>query len=267
MKKIWKRLTAVLCIIALLVGTILQVAPQLLARAADGNDEAREWWIYGANTDENGFVVVDTATNTKKAAITNAGINLPDGISEGNLALHVKMDIESDADSLAIMNDASKSETYIELCNEQADAKERNWILSNYGLQNGENDLLLPFTESGLSYGTDGKQAFEWDETINYFRFYTTAVFAEGASCKVTISEISIVYTNVGLEFGEDGNDTYLQLESALSENPSTIEASIKMDPVENSSTGWTLAESDEEVRTLNNTRFTVEDTFNIKLI
>lgn len=255
---------AVLCVIALLAGTVLELAPRIYADAAETRDAAREWWIYGDKREDTGLIVVDTATNTKKAAITNAGVKLPDGLSEGNLALHVKMNIESDADSLATMNDATKAETYIELCNEQADAKERNWKLSNYGLQIGENDLLLPFTESGLSYGTDGKQAFEWDKTINYFRFYTTAAFSESASCKVTISEISIVYTSAGLEFGEDGDDTYLQLESVLNENPSTIEASIKMNPVENSSTGWTLAESDKEVRTLNNTRFTVEDTFHI---
>ena len=267
MKKIRKRILALLCVMALLLGVIVQGGLTSVANAAEEDkDYAREWKILDVNAGDSALTVVDTTTNTKKAAITNAGVNLPDDLSEGNLALHVKMNIEADADSLAIMNDASKTETYIELCNEQADAKERNWKLSDYGLQNGENDLLLSFAESGLSYGTDGKQAFAWDETINYFRFYTTAVFAENASCKVTISEINIVYTSVGLEFGEDGDDTYLQLENALCETPSTIEASIKMEPVENSSTGWTLAKSNEEVRTLNNTRFTVEDTYNINV-
>lgn len=267
LKNIFQRMLAVLCVLALLTGTVLGVAPHIQTKAATKDTRAREWWIYGNKATDAGLTVVDTATNTKKASITNARVDLPAGLSEGNLALYVKMNIESDAESLALMNDAERSETYIELCNEQADSKERNWKTANYGLQNGENELLLPFAESGLSYGTDGEQAFAWDETIRFFRFYTTAAFTEQAACKVVISEIKIVYTSVGLEFGKQGDDTYLQLKQPLSEKPSTMEASIQMSPVENSNTGWTLASSSEEdKKTLNSRRFVVEDTYRIRL-
>ena len=241
MKSLKKRVLAVVCVTAMLTGVIWQGGVNPVVSAAEESviDLSREWEIIGA--DDEALTVVDTSISKRNGTITNCNIQLPDDISEGNLALYVKLDVTSDDTALELLN--TYKNTYIELCNEKADSGERNWEISTQGgLKNGENELVLRFEESSFHHGTDGKTPFDYHETINFFRFYTGNAdnsFTTDMICKVEVTELRVVYTDAGLEFGQD--DTYLQLGNELSENPTTIEASIKKDVIEPKATEWTL--------------------------
>lgn len=231
-----------LCTLILLGGTILQTMPNQVANAAD-TTQLREWDII--TSEDSALTVVNTTAGSvvKAGSKSDCNINLPDDISEGNLALYVKLNVNADDTSLALLN--TYKNTYIELCNEKADQGERNWeIGSQYGLVSGENELVLRFDASSYHHGTDGMFPFDYQETINFFRFYTgnsDNSYTTDMNCKVEVTELRIVYTDAGLEFGQDGDDTYLQLSNTLSENPTTIEASIKKDVIEPEATEWTL--------------------------
>lgn len=245
MKGLKKRVLAALCVMTMLAGVIWQGGLQQVVNAAEesNTDFAREWEIIGA--DDTALTVVDTTAGSvvKAGSKSDCNINLPDDISEGNLALYVKLNITSDETALGLLN--TYKNTYIELCNEKADQGERNWEISSQGgLKNGENEFVLRFDDSSFHLGTNGMTPFDYRETINFFRFYTgnsNNSYTTDMSCKVEVTELRIVYTNAGLEFGQDGDDTYLQLSNTLSENPTTIEASIKKDVIEPEATEWTL--------------------------
>ena len=51
----------------------------------------------------------------KAGSKSDCNINLPDDISEGNLALYVKLNVAADEESLALLN--TNKNTYIELLN------------------------------------------------------------------------------------------------------------------------------------------------------
>ena len=144
MKGLKKRVLAALCVMTMLAGVIWQGGLQQVVNAAEEstNDFAREWEIIGA--DDGALTVVDTTAGSvvKAGSKSNCNINLPDDISEGNLALYVKLNVDADATSLALLN--TNKNTYIELCNKKADQGERNWeIGSQYGLKSGENELVI----------------------------------------------------------------------------------------------------------------------------
>lgn len=262
MKGLKKRVLSALCVVAMLTGVIWQGGLQQVANAAEesNTDFSREWEIIGA--DDEALTVVDTSASKRNGSITNCNIQLPEDISEGNLALYVKLNVEADASALELLN--QQKNTYIELCNVTNDAAERNWEIGfAYGLKTGENELVLRFDESSYHNGTGGKDPFDYRETINFFRFYTgNNNWSTENSCKVEVTELRVVYTDAGLEFGQD--DTYLQLSNTLSENPTTIEASIKKDVIEPEATEWTLAKS--QTKTLNNQRLVIENTYDITI-
>ena len=106
MKGLKKRVLAALCVITMLAGVIWQGGLQQVANAAEesNTDFAREWEIIGA--DDGALTVVDTTAGSvvKAGSKSNCNINLPDDISEGNLALYVKLNVNADATSLALLN-------------------------------------------------------------------------------------------------------------------------------------------------------------------
>lgn len=248
MKGLKKRVLAALCVMTMLAGVIWQGGLQQVANAAEESttDFAREWEIIGA--DDEALTVVDTSASKRNGSITNCNIQLPDDISEGNLALYVKLNVEADDNALELLN--QQRNTYIELCNVTNDTAERNWEIGfAYGLKTGENELVLRFDKSSYHNGVDGKDPFDYRETINFFRFYTgNNNWSTENSCKVEVTELRVVYTDAGLEFGQD--DTYLRLSNTLSENPTTIEASIKKDVIEPEATEWTLGNAGENTPT-----------------
>lgn len=256
-----------LCTLILLGGTILQAMPNQVANAAD-TTQLREWDII--TSEDSALTVVNTTAGSvvKAGSKSDCNINLPDDISEGNLALYVKLNVNADDTSLALLN--TYKNTYIELCNEKADQGERNWeIGSQYGLVRGENELVLRFDASSYHHGTDGMFPFDYQETINFFRFYTgnsANSYTTDMSCKVEVTELRIVYTNAGLKFGQGGDDTYLQLSNTLSENPTTIEASIKKDVIEPEATEWTLVNSQTITCTGEDARLNWGGAFNVTI-
>lgn len=271
MKKYLRRILAMLCVTIMLISGVLEMSSYPVAYATDTTDNInntnnvvdrnREWLIYGDNT-ETDLTAVDVRTGNRQTAVVknDFSVCLPaKGISEANLALYVKINVVADETSLLNL---SNKDTYIELCNgNQPDNYEIHWKFTaskSSALVNGsEQEILLPFAEAGHTNGTDGidTNIFSFEDAITYFRFYTTAFsgeeykdvasIPEDISCKITISEIRIVYTKAGLEFGMDDSKTYLQLSSPLTDIPKTIEASIKKDAVQNNScNSWTVAEA-----------------------
>lgn len=266
MKIMKKRILAMVCTLILLGGTILQVMPKQIVDAAD-KIQAREWDIIKST--DTPLTVINTTEGSivKAGSKSNCNINLPENISEGNLALYMKLNVDADESALELLNTAKN--TYVELCNEKSDERERNWeIGSQYGLSNGENELMLRFDASGYHHGTDGKMPFDYRETINFFRLYTgnsNNSYTTDMRCKVEVTELRVVYTDAGLDFGQNGDDTYLQLSDELSENPTTIEASIKKEAPETQVTEWTLI--DEQTITCTGGRLSWGGKFDVTIL
>lgn len=254
MKKMKSCLTW-LCVVSLVIGLFAGAGPIVKVKAADtaadesADEFVREWTVYEAADGEAGLIVSGTFTDRDGVTgyhtsnyIDDAGVELPDGLTESNLTLQVKLNVsaEDDADVDELVErlnlvgepaegEAKRGNAWFELCNELNDCGELSWNYTNFVA--GDNTISFAFKDAERTNHTpvngkvvqDGKTPFDWQETIDYFRFHQQIE----SGLKITISEIKIVYTDHGLVFGD--TDTHLKLENAMSETPSAVEATVKM--------------------------------------
>lgn len=200
MKKIWKRVLALLCAATLIVsGYAIGQAQTVRAEKGQCN--------YTVFSDANG---VNIATGKQ---IKDAKVVLPDTVRKENLALSIKIKVNNSED-IAIL----KENVRIELAQAKADENEIQWKGLNVTAGN-VNEVLLPFSEYQLYSGY-----LDLTKTIQWFRIYYSGAKPQG---EVLLYEVKLVDTSeAGMKFGE--TDTYLQLEDTLVKNPETIEASVK---------------------------------------
>ncbi len=237
-----------LCVISLIVGLFAQAGPiaNVVAAkqttSAESLDESvREWYVYGDDSEDTGLVVTNTTGDNRitSGSISDAGVNLPDGLTESNFNLQVKVTVEGDNTAITTLNNAS--DIQLELANELYDCAELSWPYRNFVA--GSQTLTFAFKDAAHTNNTavngkvvaDNKSPFDWQETINWFRFYQTAATT---GLKITVNEIKIVYADHGLTFGDD--DTYLKLDSVMSETPKVIEATVNM-PTSLGGKSWTI--------------------------
>lgn len=234
-----------LCIFSLVVGLFAQAGPIGKVTAADTKSTAdpsvREWYVYGDAPADTGLVVTDTTgSNTITSGdMDDAGVKLPDGLTESNFKLQVKVTVEGDSTAITTLNNAP--DLQFELANELRDCGELSWPYRNF--VSGTQVLSFEFKDAAHTNHTpvngsvvaDNKTPFDWQETINWFRFYQTA---STTGLKITVNEIKIVYGEHGLQFGD--TDTYLKLDSAMDSTPKAVEATVNM-PTSISEKSWTL--------------------------
>lgn len=234
-----------LCIFSLVVGLFAQAGPIGKVTAADTKSTAdpsvREWYVYGDAPADTGLVVTDTTgSNTITSGdMDDAGVKLPDGLTESNFKLQVKVTVEGNSTAITTLNNAP--DLQFELANEFRDCGELSWSYRNFVA--GTQVLTFEFKDAAHTNHTpvngsvvaDNKTPFDWQETINWFRFYQTA---STTGLKITVNEIKIVYGEHGLQFGD--TDTYLKLDSAMDSTPKAVEATVNM-PTSISEKSWTL--------------------------
>ncbi|MBQ2987316.1 MAG: hypothetical protein IJE23_07540 [Tyzzerella sp.] len=237
MKQLRKRIVAVICLVAMLGGIVFQNGFSLDAKAADTTSATREWYVYGDDAADTGLVVTDATNGVTSGSISDAGVNLPEGLTEANMELQINLTVSGDPSAL------NGSGATIELANVRSDCGELSWSYNT--LVTGENNVSFAFKDASHTNGSvvngnavqDDKTPFDWEETINFFRFYQTSVTS--GSLKITVNEIKIVYTDAGLVFGD--NDTYLQLDNAMSTTPGSVEATVNMPSTLVEGTKWIL--------------------------
>lgn len=248
MKGLKSKLIAWLCVIAMVGGLFMQAGPIRTAKAADEaaketvNHAVREWYLYGDKATDTGLVVTDTTNgkNVTSGMIKDAAVDLPDGLTEANFSLQIKLDVAGDSTAITTLNNAP--DLQFELANELYDCGELAWSYKNFV---AGNDQVLTFafkdamhTNNTVVNGkvvSDGKTPFDWKSTINFFRFYQVATTT---GLKITVKEIKIVYGDHGLVFGD--TDTYLTLEDTMSATPNAFEATVNM-PSSLGGKSWTI--------------------------
>ena len=249
MKQLRKKIVAVICVVAMFVGIVVPNGLTINTKAADtatqstsketADSTVREWWVYGDDDADTGLVL--TGSGSRKS-ISDAGVNLPEGLIEANLSLQIKLNVSATDDVISALN--SVNAATFELANEINDAGELSWTYG--GLQSGENNLTFLFKNAAHTNGSavngtavqDGKSPFDWEETIDFFGLYLEGYSTDAAALSITVESVKIVYTDAGLTFGAD--DTYLQLDSAMSATPNAVEATVNMDEIDNREK-WTL--------------------------
>ena len=238
MKQLRKRIVAIICVVAMLAGIVVPNGLTLNANAANTtSDNVREWYVYGDDAADTGLVVTDAANGVTSGSISDAGVNLPKGLTEANMELQINLTVSGDPSTL------NSSGATIELANVRSDCGEISWTYKN--LVTGQNNISFAFKDASHTNGSvvngnavqDDKTPFDWEETINFFRFYQTVVTS--GSLTITINEIKIVYTDAGLVFGD--NDTYLQLDNAMTSTPNAVEATVNMPSSLLGGTSWAI--------------------------
>lgn len=223
MKKFYKRAIATICAFVMIAGCILsEVGP--VAKASEVSS-FREYNIF---TSETGQDIVNGNLQIGYSK-SNANISLPEDLREkAKLEVYIHIYLE-DETALNVAKDS-----YVELANVTCDKKELYWYLGNYNLTVGNNEVELGLSDAKSYPGSgDGSGVFDMSQTINWFRMHngnkgntTTAGYIK--LYEVTLREDADA---AGLLFGED--DTHLQLSSALTSTPESIQASVKMDELQ----------------------------------
>ena len=124
MKGLKSKLIAWLCVIAMVGGLFMQAGPIRTAKAADEaaketmNHAVREWYLYGDKATDTGLVVTDTTNgkNVTSGMIKDAAVDLPDGLTEANFSLQIKLDVAGDSTAITTLNNAP--DLQFELANE-----------------------------------------------------------------------------------------------------------------------------------------------------
>lgn len=222
MKRIKKRVTAFVCVLALILGSVLSS----MAFGTDANAQKTEWVLFSGNKE---FVI--DAGGDLVVSVDNANVNLPDTVKKKNLSLMVSLTIPN-ADVLTSLQDGM-----VELAQDTFDEAEISWSLSKYALKIGENLVELPLLDA-----VDSGRSTDLDltKTIHWFRIYSTT---DSKGSVASLQEVKLVDTlTPGLLFGANKTaDTYLQLTEPLESAPMSIEASVKMADGSGEGMEWVL--------------------------
>ena len=224
---VFQRSLAWLIAAILLLGTLPYFSP-MQASASESTPFEKIVIFNGGSA---GKTVNRTAGQHVEFSHQNFNLNIPTTLSQEDLGIYILVTL--DAPAAEAMNKGGS----IELAYRTCDKSELSCNTTVVNWKAGLNEVVIPIGKRG-GYTDGGEERFDMYETINWFRFYTTPGTASlSANSSIVIHEVAIVDSAMaGIEFGADS--TYLQLGSALSATPNTIEASIKTSTL---STSWTL--------------------------
>lgn len=213
MKKVTRRIVAILCIFSMIAGLILSE----VGNVAKASSIADEWNLF---SDSSGVNVV-TDEGKLYYACDSANVILPEASQNmDTLELRIRIWLEDNAAVTVMKN------SYFEIANETSDVKERWWFLSEHAtFAIGMNEIRVPLTKAYAESGTgEGSGEFALNAPIKYFRMYniddsTTAVNT------IRLYDVSLCEPDKYIAFNNSG---YFQLTNPLGEAPDTISTSIK---------------------------------------
>lgn len=218
MKKILKRVLAIMCAITMAVPVLSGIGPIKKVDAAS-NEIAHEWNIFTSASEE-GDDIVNSSTG-KVAKEIKPNIQLPECAQVKNdLQLYMEVYITNE-DALVRMND-----TYINVKNTSSQSPYYYWYFgSKASLSVGWNEVTLKFSNAG-NYNPGEDPTVDFSQPIQYFRFYSGSKTNTTEAGTIRLRKMALKNPNIYLEFG--GDDTHLQLSNQLASAPEVIEAGIK---------------------------------------
>ncbi len=183
MKKLIKRIIAVMCVFVLMVSSNwCGIIPNV---NASSETNAGEWLLY---SNASGEAFRRNGANGLEFSKNNASVDLPSTALKENLVLSLKFYI-NDEDALT-----SLEAGVVELAQETCDHSEICWFLADRGLQVGMNEIQLSLTDTYSTEGSTGP--FSLESTIKYFRLYSITDAEEGTA---TLYEVKLVDTSVSI--------------------------------------------------------------------
>lgn len=222
MRKLWKRILALICAVTMVLGSGLAESVQMV-NASDGATEVQSpvggWWMFSS---EKGTEIASGGSIYKQ--ISDAGTIVSGSVTKENLALYMRVYLADDA-AVNVMK-----KTYVELSQEETghDTNEYQWSINALGLEftTGMNEIQL-----NLSKNHGKPSAFDSTKAINWFRIYEESSETSGS---VLLYEVKLIVlqSEDRTKFGQ--TDTYLQTSEMITGTPDTIEASVKVDPIQN---------------------------------
>lgn len=183
MKKLIKRIIAVMCVFVLVVSSNWYGISSNVSASTETN--VGEWLLY---SNASGEAFWRNGANGLEFSKNNASVDLPSTTLKENLVLALKFNI-TDEDALT-----SLEAGVVELAQETCDHSEICWVLANRGLQVGMNEIRLSLTDT---YSTDGNTGpFSLESTIKYFRLYSITDAGEGTA---TLYEAKLIDTSISI--------------------------------------------------------------------
>lgn len=221
MRRLWKRVLALVCAVTMVLGSGLAESAQMV-NASDETVKVKSlaggWWMFSS---EKGTEIASGGSIYKQ--IADAGTVVSGSVTTENLALYMKVYLADEA-AVNVMQ-----KTYVELSQEQTghDSNEYQWSINALGLEftTGMNEIQLNLSKN---HGTPS--TFDLTSEINWFRIYEESSETSGS---VLLYEVKLIdlQSEDRTKFGQ--TDTYLQTSEMITGTPDTIEASVKVDAIQ----------------------------------
>lgn len=144
-----------------------------------------EWSLY---SNISGGAFWRNGSNGFEIIKNDAAVDLPATALKENLELYIKLSINDDEALTSIQNGV------VEIAQTTCDQSELCWGLEGYELQVGVNEIRLKLSEAISTEGESGP--FQLDETIKYFRLYSTTDAGAGTA---TLYEVKLIDTTISV--------------------------------------------------------------------